>query len=221
MERCQNTGGSMKPHSDLSWREFRFASTENPVKAAMNFIGGNGRFRISPVERLKPITKQAARPNSLSRTYGLGRQPPHTDGAHLEDPPAFILLWSAATDLGQTPTVLRDYAPQYLDKTFFEEFSNSIWSVRINSRSFFYTRPIFSNGREIKWDSGCFVKCVTGDFERRDVDAQMETLPAVEYFWRERYALLINNRRVLHGRGAVAHPQAMSRELFRVSFYGG
>lgn len=46
------------------------------------------------IDTLRPSPQAEAHPNSLSSRYGLGQQPLHTDGAHLEEPPDVVLLWS-------------------------------------------------------------------------------------------------------------------------------
>jgi hypothetical protein len=44
------------------------------------------------VSVLRPVDAGAAHPRSLSAVYGLGQQPLHTDGAHLHEPPDFVVL---------------------------------------------------------------------------------------------------------------------------------
>src|SRR3546814_8979331 len=56
-----------------------------------------------PVSELRPVPADRARPNSLSSRTGLGAQPLHTDGAHLERPPDVIALASP----GAHPTSTR------------------------------------------------------------------------------------------------------------------
>lgn len=46
------------------------------------------------IDTLRPSPQAEAHPNSLSSRYGLEQQPLHTDGAHLEEPPNVVLLWS-------------------------------------------------------------------------------------------------------------------------------
>ena len=46
------------------------------------------------IDALRPLRQAEAHPNSLSSRYGLEQQPLHTDGAHLEDSPDIVLLWS-------------------------------------------------------------------------------------------------------------------------------
>jgi len=66
----------------------------------------------SPVSVLRPTAAEEAHPRSLSAIHGLGEQPMHTDGAHLREPPDYLvfhaerpnrtptLLWSEASKLG-------------------------------------------------------------------------------------------------------------------------
>lgn len=56
-----------------------------------------------PVEQvLVPKQQSDAPPRSLSKVYGMGAQPLHTDGAHLAKPPDFVALWSAEPNLTST-----------------------------------------------------------------------------------------------------------------------
>ncbi|MGY5884973.1 hypothetical protein [Modestobacter lacusdianchii] len=56
------------------------------------------------VSVLRPTAAEDAHPRSLSAIHGLGEQPLHTDGAHLQAPPDIVILHAAEPN--GTPTLL-------------------------------------------------------------------------------------------------------------------
>jgi hypothetical protein len=82
---------------DLELRAQRIAKMlGEPVK------GRRGRL----VDALAPVDKDKAKPSSLSVVHGLGSFPFHTDGAHLLQPPRFLVLMCAAPGSTTEPTTL-------------------------------------------------------------------------------------------------------------------
>lgn len=201
------------------WTSFEFSQNDCPISLAKDILGPSFLRKSDLIDRLTPVPECEAKPNTLSRRTGLSEQPPHTDGAHETCPPAYVLLWCESPSEEQVPTHLRRFLPELLEGHFTKEFKNSIWSVRLNSRQFFYSRPILDNGVKIRWDSGCYIKCASHGLDRAMVDASLSGLPSVEFRWRHRLALLIDNRRTLHGRAAITSSAQLKRELFRVAFY--
>src|SRR3546814_10809010 len=60
-----------------------------------------------PVSELRPVPADRARPNSLSSRTGLGAQPLHTDGAHLERPPDVIALARSEEHTSELQSLMR------------------------------------------------------------------------------------------------------------------
>lgn len=209
----------LNTHDNFFWTTFNFSKSECPISIAKEKLGADYWHWSENIDKLTPIPEHKAKPNSLSRRIGLGEQPQHTDGAHLTRPPAFILLWCVSGSKNSVPTHLRKFIPELLSHSFIDTFRESIWSVRLNTRQFFYSRPMMKNCSEIKWDSGCYVRCASHALDPTGVDAIFRCLPSVEFHWRDRLALLINNRRTLHGRAAITSSAQTKRELFRVTFY--
>ncbi|GGL98396.1 hypothetical protein GCM10010129_47630 [Streptomyces fumigatiscleroticus] len=179
--------------------------------AGLGLIEVANRRGESPVTTLRPRSRDEARKNSLSAQFGKGEQPLHTDGAHLDDPPDFVVL--ACENTSETPTRIWirkygnafSYPPEYL--------SHGIFLVQ-NGRDSFYS-PAFSDGR-YRYDPGCMIPC---DARARDVVQFFDeaAAAAVEFMWDAPGKLLvIDNRRALHARGsAVDDPE---RVIERVSF---
>ncbi|NUP48499.1 MAG: hypothetical protein HOW97_14500 [Catenulispora sp.] len=167
-----------------------------------------------PVSKLRPLSRAAARPNSLSSRYGMGGQPLHTDGAHLEEPPDVVVL--ASTTTSQVPTRLwkkipfGTYVPGPIDL-----MTHGVFLVANGRDSFFATAH---SGSRYRYDPGCMTPC---DERARQAAAYFGAAndEAIDFFWDEPGKLLvINNRLTLHARAAA--DQEPERELERVAFRG-
>lgn len=166
--------------------------------------------------RLTPSTREQAKPRSLSATYGLGAQPLHTDGAHLQPPPDILLLH--AEHPNATPTILWNNG---LDdnkiKLPWDASKHGVFMVQNGPSSFFVTAL---TGRTIRYDPGCMVAC---DMRARAVARYFSEALKVSHThrWRESDEfVLIDNRRTLHARGEVEDAD-LKRELHRVAFLTG
>ena len=163
------------------------------------------------VSVLHPTDKVAAHPSSLSATYGLGQQPLHTDGAHLPHRPDLFVLLSQRPSA--TPTRLWR-ATTVVPRTPHTALHHGMFLVR-NGRDSFYSPAL--SGSRYRYDPGCMTAC---DVRARTVAQHFERLlpHAFAHEWLGAdQVLVIDNRRVLHARSAVAEDD-MDRELLRVAF---
>ncbi len=190
----------------------------SPLNIARKEIGSSINILEGPIETLVPLTKVASRPNSLSRKVGRSEQPPHTDGAHKEMPPAFVLLWTEKSSGCQAPTHIRVVDSEKICPEFWEEFRRSVWSVKTTSSRFHYRKCVGKN-QSVRWDSACFVRCVVGNLTSKRVDAEFKKISKFVFRWSPGKALLLNNRQVLHGRCDATNPVNDNRIMKRVSFY--
>ena len=69
---------------------------------ALGLVAAPNRVGEDPLSTLRPATSAEAKPASLSAVVGLDAQPLHTDGAHLNRVPDYVLLW--CTEPSATPT---------------------------------------------------------------------------------------------------------------------
>lgn len=158
---------------------------------------------------LTPKTEEQAHPSSISAMVGLGKQPLHTDGAHQRTVPDFVLLWSETVSV--TPT--RIWEPKNIPR---------------GSRSGVF---IITSGQErwlasgwddegIRFDPGCMAP---GDAFALQLSTVLQDPPEEEveliYWDKPGKVLLLRNRRVLHGRAAVAEGDT-DRCLQRIAFKG-
>jgi len=179
--------------------------------ASMGWIEVAPRRSDATVSVLRPVDASAAHPNSLSAVYGLGQQPLHTDGAHLPDPPDYVVLVSQRPSA--TPTQLWR-APRVMRAVYSTPLRHGMFLVR-NGRDSFYA-PAFSRSR-YRYDPGCMSPC---DARARQVEEHFtnQLARAIPHEWsRGGQVLVIDNRRTLHARRAVAEDD-LDRELTRVSF---
>jgi hypothetical protein len=178
---------------NLGWSEVTFRSADPPVTS------------------LRPLDNGEARPNSLSSRYGKAVQPLHTDGAHLAEPPDFVLLLAEKTS--EVPTLLWKCEIIHYQLPSYNDLLHGVFLVRNGSESFFRTA---ASGLDLRYDPGCMAPC--DERSRRTVRFFADvTKSAVEHHWdTPGKVLLIDNRRVLHARAdAEDEPD---REIKRVAF---
>lgn len=165
---------------------------------------------------LAPASAGMVHPNSLSSRFSCGEFELHTDTAHWVTPCRYILLACVDSGGGGRPTLLLDTKRLPLTHGHFEMLTTS--PVRVaNSRNSFYS-TIMSRGRNfVRFDVGCMTApTCTGEvalevLKKKNWPAQVE-----EFFWQPGLGLVIDNWRILHGRG-LATTEDPSRKLLRIS----
>jgi len=160
---------------------------------------------------LRPQTQAQAHPRSLSATYGLGHQPLHTDGAHLPEPPDWIVLLAQAPNT--TPTTLRA-VPHGDSAVPWHAMLSGIFLVRSGNQPFLAHA---ATGSRIRYDPGCMTPCD----QRARIAAQFlaDRKDTHEHGWTQpNQMLLIDNRQILHARHEVSETDATTRVLHRLAF---
>lgn len=198
------------------WNTVPYAPGCSPVSAALERLSLHPSDIHLRHDTLVAKHQSAAQVNSLSRRYGLGEQAPHTDGAHLANPPDYLVLW--ATEWTATPTLLRSFDASRLRDPVFAALAKTVWSVRLNSHRYYYVRPITLAPFRIRWDPGCFVRDRTKRVGIAEVEEAIAALPIHEFRWRPGEALVVDNRRTLHARAAVVDPEGR-RILHRTAIH--
>ena len=175
----------------------------------------------STVAVMRPTSAARAHPRSLSATYGLDEQPLHTDGAHIVEPPDFILLhsiqpsstatllWSESSKLtySEHPNVSR---PGFL--------RSGLFVVRSGNDRFL--APAYKYSQGYRYDPGCMSPC---DERARSAVKYFDSLQgaAHRHEWQgSDEVLLINNRTSLHARAAVDRSDT-DREITRIAYRAG
>lgn len=167
------------------------------------------------VSVLRPVTESAAHPNSLSAAYGLGQHPLHTDGAYLQEPPDVLVFIcerpsATPTQLWRPDVPARRRRP--LNTT--SALSHGMFLVR-NGRDSFYAPALSGSG--YRYDPGCMTPC-----DARALEVQKYFEQQLSRAWAHEWSavgqiLVVDNRRTLHARAAVADGD-LDRELARIAF---
>ena len=190
------------------------AAAETIARKLGNPIYGRAGRKIEP---LMPTMKTGANAKSLSVVHGLGAFPMHTDGAHLPQPPRFVVLVCASPGTAPVPTTLLRFRDLHATEHERALLEAAPFLVRNGRRCFYST--ICSRSRPfIRFDEGCMVPQGNEAQASARLIAQRATEAGVTVVhWRPGDVLLIDNWNVLHGRGLGDTQASSDRKLFRVS----
>lgn len=163
----------------------------------------------APLEQvLTPKSIAEARPGSMSASVGLGRQPFHTDGAHLAVPPSIVLLYSPTKN--STETLICKLGPPPSSVSDLATFGNFVIRNEASSR----LSPAYHDSRW-RYDPGC-MDPLDGRSRQLVEWIQMRTRSAESFQWNlENSVLIIDNTMCLHARAAT-ETTGSERELLRV-----
>lgn len=159
---------------------------------------------------LRPVGVADAVPNSMSSRTGMGAQPLHTDGAHLQAPPDVVAL--ASMRRHRTSTRLWSLHGANVP---WDDLRHGVFRVsdgRVRQHCF------AGEGDSIRFDPCCMTPLDRRS--RRVVDFFENAMNAADqHRWSrvEAEVLLIDNRRTLHAREAV-DPAGPPRHLKRIAF---
>lgn len=164
---------------------------------------------------LTPSRAENAQPNSLSSRHSTGAFPLHVDTAHWTTPCRYVILACAELRHGVRSTTLVDFkAMEILPKE--REILHCLpYKVSNGRRSFYGT--VLSKDREfIRYDPGCMRPAIKGHHELEQVFAENRIRSQTrKYVWEPGKVLIIDNWRMLHGRGDEETCE-QDRTLYRV-----
>jgi alpha-ketoglutarate-dependent taurine dioxygenase len=181
--------------------------------AALGWFGVENRRGDDGATVLRPTTVGSAHPASLSAKVGSGRQPLHTDGAHLRRPPRWVVLHGEQQS--DTPTLLcRLRRSAGNGATVPTTALGGVFLVTNGQDRFLSTLRTDAIGW--RWDPGCMQPCDQRAREAAGFFASLED-EIERHEWTEpNQVLLIDNRQVSHARDdATEEPE---RVLTRLSF---
>jgi alpha-ketoglutarate-dependent taurine dioxygenase len=174
-----------------------------------------GRFRQS-VEKVVPQTTDAAYAGSLSSRYGLSALPLHTDTAHWVVPCRYLVIACAAVGPVPAPTNLLDVRRAALAEHEATACRNSVFLIR-NARHSFYGSIMESGRQFVRIDPGCMSPVsMDGPCALHSLSADRHRAILHSHQWSVGDLLIIDNWRVLHGRGN-REPTAPGRVLLRAT----
>lgn len=181
------------------------------VQQARALLGGLGR-RVD--ERwLEATATSDATPNTLSARYGRQAFPLHTDGAHLHVPPAFVGLWAETPS--ESATLLVDGWDIRTDLPALSD----VWTVTPGGKApKFYCIPrrVVRGRIDLRLNLDCMTHAISSAIPEA-IRIGLAELPRIAVAWQAGRLLVLDNRRMLHGRQAIA--DGTVRRLLRLEVF--
>jgi alpha-ketoglutarate-dependent taurine dioxygenase len=153
---------------------------------------------------LRPLTKEEAKPKTLSNFTGRKAQPPHTDEAYVPEPARFIALTCISSGEFQCPTEVWTMS---LDRTIIELEERNLlrgWTAKGYQVPQFYCNVIdtWKDNWRVRFDRICMkppwkVASSADDAER----ILLEYAKKSTFVWSKGSTLIMDNWRCLHRRG--------------------
>lgn len=162
---------------------------------------------IPTVQSIKPKTREASRVGSLSYRFGLSSFPLHTDMAHLDLPPRYILL-RAINPSNEVKTTITKFEESTIKLT------SSILKPKVkNLKRLFCIEERHSSQSIRRWDESMFVPYSTNakkfcEWLKKCKMHEVELVNSGDF-------IIIDNWSCLHGRTNVNH-KSINRKLERV-----
>lgn len=177
-----------------------FSRVENDT-LSIRKIGDHLGCNITRYSFLKPRTS-TGRPNSLSDVYGVGEFPPHSDGAHLVNPPDYLIMKGSRNR--KAPTLL--WPSSKLIEALGSDAINAQFTVNRGGRTFgarFFTLTAGRLGLRFNHDTMKPKNQSATNIHSwlREPEIEPEVID-----WATTALLVVNNRTVLHGRGRSEEP---------------
>ncbi|KEO82009.1 hypothetical protein [Tumebacillus flagellatus] len=160
----------------------------------------------SIIDRLKPTLPENAHSKSLSVKYGLESFPFHTDGAYFNCPPRYVLL-SLADDsnLNDRPTLLIDTNDLDFSEDEKKTLLRDVFIIKGGGRSFLSSildRSVISGKTIFRYNKD-IMKPAHQSFQNSLtlMDVKLRSADPVFIKWTSDKIVVIDNWRMLHGRG--------------------
>lgn len=167
-------------------------------------------------DMLSPTQADAAMPRSQSNIHAVGEFPLHIDTAHWITPCRYVMLACVSPGNANRPTLLMDTRSLPLNEHQFSLLHSTPLRVTNGRNSFFST--ILSKARPfVRFDPGCMTASTPEGvktlsiLEKKNWPDHIETV-----CWQAGTVVVIDNWRMLHGRGHADCPDA-DRKLLRIS----
>lgn len=169
------------------------------------------------VRCLMPSPQHLGDPKTFTGKHGCGEFPLHTDTAFWARPARFLVLHASgdirrATTLLSWQTLLERFSLEQI-----AEFRASVWRVSTRAPQFYATSEFILDGKKgFRYDPNVLFPANNA---AKKTDSLLQNLIAdaspISISWTSESVLIIDNWRMLHGRGRCPRNEAR-RELFRV-----
>ena len=204
------------------WASFTISSNESNLRERLLVLASSfgtpvaSRSGGSLCDTLSPTEAEAAKPRSLSKVHDVGRFPLHIDTAHWLTPCRYIMLACISPGSANRPTLLLDTQRLPLTKYQLSLLRTTPLRVTNGRNSFFST--ILSKARPfVRFDPGCMTASTADAASTLAILARQNWPDCIETVcWEAGKVVVIDNWRVLHGRGQADSPD-FDRKLLRIS----
>ena len=174
------------------------------------------RAKSGLCDTLIPIQGSAANLNSLSRRYSVGEFPLHADTSHWSVPCRYIVLGCLSSGSARRKTVLLNIDRLPLSSQQFSLLRSAPVRV-VNGRASFFSTILAANRKFIRYDAGCMKPVMSDSVRALNIFLRRHWLNYLETIdWFEGKVVVIDNWRLLHGRGP-ANGDDSDRVLLRIS----
>ena len=167
-------------------------------------------------DTLMPTEADAAKPRSLSKVHAVGEFPLHIDTAHWLTPCRYVMLACVSPGSASRPTLLMDARRLPLNEHQSSLLHSTPLRVTNGRNSFFST--ILSKARPfVRFDPGCMTATTPDGAKTLAVLARQNWSDYIQtVLWKTGTVIVMDNWRVLHGRGHADCPDS-DRILLRIS----
>lgn len=167
-----------------------------------DFLGPRTVGRAGALEEVvQPQTPDEAHPRSLSARYGLNALPLHAELSHRPRPCRYLLLGCIDTGSPSAVTMLLDWRTLGFSPEELQLLEGAPILVRTGRHSF-YSTILPPNRAFLRYDPGCLEAIdERGRAALRLVEHRLAGGSPETHEWRRGDILIIDNWRVLHGRG--------------------
>jgi hypothetical protein len=159
------------------------------------------------LRNIQPQDFPSAAANTLSSRYGLGSFPFHTEAAHWRIPPTLLLLHCVCPGSGSRPTLLTDIDGWQLEEETRHLLCEGVWRARHVHPFLCRLGSSVGGNLRLRYDPACmYPRSPTACQAAKRIEAILDRVDPLEFLWRKGDLLIIDNRRVLHGRGSATRP---------------
>ena len=210
--------------NERGWVELHGAVGDDPERSLLALAGTLGevvpsRPRSDLIDRLRPARAESARLPSLSRRYGTGAFPLHTDTAHWPTPARYILVVCLHPGRLRRGTLLVQFPSLQFNRQEEVVLRSGVFLVR-NARASWYSTVLSSERPYVRFDPGCMVPATADGHEAsRILQERIAASFPTRIDWTRGKLVILDNWRLLHGREAAEGDE--DRVLLRVLVMAG
>jgi alpha-ketoglutarate-dependent taurine dioxygenase len=167
-------------------------------------------------DALLPTEAAAAKTQSLSRIHAVGEFPLHIDTAHWLTPCRYVMLACVSPGSGCRSTLLMDARSLPVNEHQTALLRSTPLRVT-NGRNSFFSTILCKTRPFVRFDPGCMTATTPDGAKALAVLARQNWPDYIETVqWKTGTVLVIDNWRMLHGRGHADCPDS-DRKLLRIS----